>query len=317
MVVLDIVCIGILVADTIAHTVNHLPERGKLQQVDIIELFSGGCAANAAIDMSKLGLKVSLIGKIGDDGFGYYIKNTLQKANVDITGLTIDKVNGTSASIVTVDSSGERTFLHYTGANASFTEEDISYNLIQSTDMVFVAGSFLMPQFDGEPCAAFLKKAKAMCKYTALDTAWDATGRWMKVLKPCMEYIDLFMPSYEEAVNLSGKTDPKDIADVFIEMGVKTVVIKLGSKGCFINDIRGEKHILPAFTQEKVVDTTGAGDAFCAGFLTGMSLGWSLQDCGVYANAVGAHCVMAVGSTAGITSFKEISDFIKDKDRGM
>ncbi len=307
---MDIVCVGILVADTIARTVQQLPEKGKLQQIDRIELFSGGCAANAAISMSKLGLNVSIIGKIGDDGFGHYIKNALQDVSVDITGLAIDATNGTSASVVTVDENGERSFLHYTGANAAFTKEDIDYHLIRDTDLVFVAGSFLMPKFDGGPCAAFLKESKEMGKFTALDTAWDATGRWMEVLEPCMKHIDLFMPSYEEAVKLSGKTEPQAISEVFMEMGVKTAVIKLGSDGCFINDISGEKYTIPAFTQIKAVDTTGAGDAFCAGFLTGIRKGWSLEKCGLFANAVGAYCVMAAGSTTGIRSFEEISDFI-------
>ena len=173
-----------------------------------------------------------------------------------------------------------------------------------------------MPKFDGIQCADFLKKVKEMGKYTVLDTAWDSKGRWMNLLKPCMKYIDLFIPSLEEAVMLSGKEEPEEIADVFLSMGVKTVVIKLGKKGCFIKDLKGEKHLIPTYTKIKAVDTTGAGDSFVAGFLTGLTKGWNLYECGKFANAVGTHCVMAAGASTGIKSFEETFMFIKNNEIG-
>lgn len=306
----DIVCLGILVADAIAQQVNHLPERGKLSLIDNIELFSGGCAASTAIALSRLGLSSAIIGKIGNDGFGRFLKSTLLEEKVIVDGLCVDNTAGTSASIVTVDDQGERTFLHYSGANAVFTRNDISMELIDEAGIVFVGGTMLMPLFDGIGCSDFLKRAKAMGKFTALDTAWDSTGRWMDVLKPCMEHIDLFMPSFEEAVQLSGKREPEEMADTFLAMGNKTVVIKLGASGCFIKDNKGEKHTIPTFTQIKPVDTTGAGDCFCAGFLTGIHKGWGLKQCGIFANAVGTHCIMATGAITGIKSFDETMEFV-------
>jgi sugar/nucleoside kinase (ribokinase family) len=213
-------------------------------------------------------------------------------------------------SVVLVDSGGERSFLHCLGANSEFTDKDVDFGIIEKSKIVFIAGTMLMPSFDGEPCARVLKKAKEMGKYTALDTAWDSKGRWMKVLEPCMKYIDLFMPSYEEAVQLSSKEDAEDIADVFLSMGVKTAVIKLGKDGCFIKDSGGEKYKIPTYTDIKPVDTTGAGDSFAAGFLTGITEGWSLYECGKFANAVGTHCIMAVGASTGIKSMEEIKAFM-------
>lgn len=313
---IDVVCVGILVADAIARTVNDLPEKGKLQLVDKIELFTGGCAMSASIDMAKLGLNVAIIGKIGNDGFGKFMAAALKDENVHVEGLKVDEVTGTSASIVTVDSSGERSFLHYLGANAEFCIEDIDYNIVQNSQIVFVAGTMLLPKFDGVQCAAFLKKAKEMGKYTVLDTAWDSKGRWMKVLEPCMKYIDLFIPSIEEAAMLSGKEEPEEMADVFLAMGVKTAVIKLGKKGCFIKNLDGEKHTIPTYSKIKAVDTTGAGDSFVAGFITGLTKGWSLYECGKLANAVGTHCVMAAGASTGIVSFEETLEFMKNNEIG-
>jgi len=306
----NVACTGILVADVIARTVDKLPDKGKLDVVNKIELFTGGCAVNAAIAMSRLGMKVALIGKVGNDGFGSFISNSLQKENIDISGLVVDNNINTSASVVTVDSTGERTFLHSIGANGQFTVDDINLDIIRNSKIVFVAGTMLMPKFDGKQCAGFLQTARKMGCITALDTAWDSTGRWMEVLEPCLEHIDLFMPSLEEAVMLSNEKDPDRIANAFLSYGVKTVVIKMGKKGCFIKTPQ-EQHIVPTFTKYKAVDTTGAGDSFAAGFLTGFSKGWSLYKCGVLGNAVGTYCVMSAGASTGIRSFEETMDFIK------
>jgi sugar/nucleoside kinase (ribokinase family) len=308
----DVVCVGILVADNIAQIVDNLPEKGKLQLIKSIGLYTGGCASNAAIDMAKLGLDVAIIGKIGDDGFGKFMKTALHDERINTAGMNVDPSTATSSSIVTVDSNGERSFLHCLGANAEFSLKDIDFNVVDNSKIVFVAGSMLMPKFDGEPCAIFLKKAKESGHYTVLDTAWDSTGKWMETLKPCMEHIDLFIPSIEEAMMLSKKEDPEEIADVFLSMGVKTTVIKMGKQGCFIKDSNGEKYTIPTYSSIKAVDTTGAGDSFVAGFLTGISKGLSLYECGKLANAVGTHCVMNVGASTGIKSYDEIVKFMED-----
>lgn len=310
----DVTCVGILVADAIARTVNNLPDKGKLDLVDKIELYTGGCAASSAIDMAKLGLNVAIIGKIGNDGFGKFMAASLKDEKVNIDGLNIDDNVSTSSSVVTVDSNGERSFLHCLGANAEFTNNDINIDIIKNSKIVFIAGTMLMPKFDGEECADFLKKAKELGCYTVLDTAWDSKGRWMNILKPCMKYIDLFIPSIEEAIMLSGKEQPEEIADLFLSMGVKTAVIKLGKKGCFIKDSSGVKYLLPTYTKIKAVDTTGAGDSFVAGFLTGITKGLSLLECGKLANAVGTHCVMAAGASTGIKSYDETVTFMKNNE---
>lgn len=312
----DVACVGILVADAISRTVDGLPESGKLQLVDKIELYTGGCAVNAAIDMARLGLNAAVIGKIGNDGFGKFMTAALREEGVNAEGLRVDDTAGTSASIVAVDSGGERSFLHCLGANAEFGIDDIDYNIIKNSRMVFVAGTMLMPRFDGAQCAQFLKKVKEIGKYTVLDTAWDSRGRWMNVLGPCMKYIDLFIPSIEEAAMLSGREKPEEAADVFLSMGVKTAVIKLGKEGCFIKNSYGEKYQIPTYSKINAVDTTGAGDSFVAGFLTGLTKGWNLYECGKFANAVGTHCIMAAGASTGIRSLEETLRFMENNEIG-
>ncbi|HHU62650.1 MAG TPA: carbohydrate kinase family protein [Clostridiales bacterium] len=309
-----IVCLGVLCADVIVKPVDKFPDKGKLNLVDKLELHTGGCATNAAIDLAKLGIKPAIIGKVGDDGFGNFLRSTLEKEGVDVGGLKLSKNDSTSASVVLSGSDGERTFLHCLGSNAQFQETDIDFSIIKNTKILFVAGSLLMPKFDGQQTANTLRKAQEMGVYTALDTAWDSTGRWMRAIKPCLPYLDLFMPSIEEAEMISGKSDVNDMADVFIDLGAKLVVIKMGEKGCFIKKPDGTAYTIPAYLDVEAVDTTGAGDAFAAGFITGILKGWDLERCGKFANAVGAHCVMAVGASSGIKSLDEIMAFIKERE---
>jgi len=310
----DVACLGILVADIITKAVDGLPEKGKLLPVEQISLYSGGCAATAAINLSKIGMKPALIGKVGNDGFGEFLKNALDASGVNTDGLVISEGVNTSASVVLSDSNGERSFLHCFGSNAEFTMEDVDFEVIKNSKILFIAGTNLMAKFDGIPCSQVLKKAKDMGVYTAMDTAWDASGRWIEIVEPSFPYLDLFMPSYDEARMIAGKDEPEDIADVFLVKGVKLAVIKLGKDGCFIKKNDGEKYTIPTYNQIKAVDTTGAGDSFAAGFLSGLIMGWDLYRCGKFANAVGTHCVMAVGATTGIKSMKEILKFMERYD---
>ena len=306
----DVACVGILVADVVTRTVHALPDTGKLDLVDHIDLFSGGCAVSSAVDMSRIGLRTAVSGKIGRDGFGSFLRNVLRTAGVADGFVAEDQTVGTSASVVVVDGHGERSFLHCLGANATFTDTDVPDELLKQSKIAFVAGTMLMPAFDGAPCARVLQRAHAIGCMTALDTAWDAKGRWMDVLAPCMPHIDLFLPSYDEAVALSGEREPAIIAEQFLGLGVGTCVIKLGAEGCFIR--RGaESWTIPGFPVSEVKDTTGAGDAFCAGFLTGYSLGLPLPECGRMANAVGALCVSDVGASSGIHSMEQVRNLMR------
>jgi sugar/nucleoside kinase (ribokinase family) len=310
----EVTCLGIIVADVIAKTVDKLPERGKLDLIEQIEIHLGGCASNAAVDLEKIGIATAVIGKVGDDGFGKFVIEEMKRNNVNVEGIKISSESKTSASIVTVHSNGERSFLHHLGTNSEFSKDDIDLSIILKSKILFIAGALLMPKFDGIPMAELLKKTKEAGKYTVMDTAWDSTGKWLEQIKPCLPYLDYFIPSFEEAEMISGKSDPEEIADMLLREGVDTAVIKLGSKGCFIKNQRGKKYLLNAYKGIKAIDTTGAGDAFAAGFITGILKGWDLIKCGKFANASGAFCVRSLGAISGIKNENEILKFINEND---
>ncbi len=308
----DVVCLGILVADCVGKPIESMPERGKLALVDNMELHTGGCASNTGTALAKIGVDAAIIGKVGSDGFGDFMVNELSKHGADCSGIVRDGETHTSATMVMISRDGERTFIHYIGANATLTEKDVDWSVVKRGKILHVAGTFLMPGFDGQPTANVLKKAKDMGVTTSLDTAWDSRGNWMELLEPCLPYVDYAVPSIEEARMCTGKQEPSDVADVFMSKGVKTVALKMGDQGCYIKNKDIELRI-PIYKVD-AVDAVGAGDAFAAGFLTGVVNGWDLLRTGKFANAVGAFCVTALGATTGIRDRKTIEAFIDKQE---
>ena len=307
-----IACVGILVADVIVKPVNAYPDKGVLEKVDSITIHNGGNAMTASINLKKLGVNSAIVGMVGDDIFGEFLKSRLASSGVDVRALKLSEDVQTSASVLMIDKTGERSFFHCTGANAVFSHSDIDYDVINECDIVFVTGTFLLSHFDGKETMEFLKKCKELGKTTMLDVCWDSKNEWGKLIDMSLPYIDYFMPSIDEAVCIAKKDTPDEIADVFCSKGAKNIIIKLGSNGCYLRkagDYKGR--VFKPFKVDKVVDTTGAGDSFCSGFIAAFSKKMPLEDCVIFANAVGAMSVMKKGATSGTGTFEETLKFIK------
>ncbi len=313
----DVACVGILVADVIVKPVCEMPQKGILSPVESIELFSGGNAMTASINLRKMGVSSAIIGMVGDDMFGEFLKNCLNKNNVPLEGLKTTKKAQTSASTLLISPEGERSFWHCVGSNGIFSKNDIDMEIIKKSNTVFVTGTFLLNTFDGEETAEFLKECKLLGKTTVLDVCWDHKGKWGELLNQAMPYIDIFMPSIDEAREISKENSVEKMAEVFFSHGVKSVVIKCGSDGCYVQESKDEKgYMIPACKGVTAVDTTGAGDSFCSGFLAALSKGYDFKTCALMGNATGAHCVMERGATTGIKSFDEIYKFMCAQKEG-
>ena len=308
----DVICLGIMVADVLARPVKRLPARGTLDVVERMELHTGGCAVNTGIALAKLGVRTAVMGKVGEDGFGDYIINTLHRYHIDTAGVLRDRVANTSATMVMIGPDGERSFIHYLGANAELRAADIDLALAARGRILHIAGHNLMSKFDGADAATILQAARQRGVATSLDTAWDSTGRWFSLIEPCLPHIDYFVPSFEEASRIAGRSDPAEVARFFLDYGMKLVALKMGDQGCYVTD--GHEAVrLPAYPVTPV-DTTGAGDAFAAGFLAGIIQGWDLERTARFANAVGAMCVTAIGATSGVKSLDETMAFLQKMD---
>ncbi len=300
----EVVCLGIFVADALGRPIDRFPEFGRLVLFDQLELHTGGCASNTAIGLAKLGVEVATIGRVGEDEFGDFILGHLEKCGINTTGMKRDKDASTSFTFVSIASDGERAFLHTLGANAHFSLEDVDMDRVKGAKILHIAGTFLMPKIDGEPTARLLKEAKAAGVITSLDTAYnDRLPDWLSVLAPSLPFMDYFLPSVEEARRVSGLREPEEVARFFLDRGVKVVGLKMGLDGAYVAS-KDEEVRVPIY-QVETVDTTGAGDAFAAGFLQGVLEEWPLKECAKLGNAVAALVVGAIGTSAGLKTFEE------------
>lgn len=308
---MDVACAGILVADLVAKPVEKWPEHGRLELVPNMELHVGGCAANTGGTLAKLGLKVGLFGKVGEDGLGDFIVNRMKSLGVDVSGVKRDSLANTSASMVMVDGAGERSFLHHLGTNARFSIEDMDPSLLKQAKILHVAGSFVLPSLDGEPTAQILRRARENGMITSLDTVWDPSGRWMSLIEPCLPHLDYFLPSLAEARAIAGSNSPEDVASALHGLGVTTVALKMGEQGSFVSH-KGSGFYMPPF-QVETVDGTGAGDAYVGGFLAGVLQGLSLEETARLASATGALCVTAMGAIQGIPTLEKVRTFMESR----
>jgi sugar/nucleoside kinase (ribokinase family) len=304
----DVVCLGILVADVIARPVGESTPWGSVQLVDGVVLRGGGCALNTSSALVKLGLTAGAAGKVGADPFGDFLLGLLDQRGVDRRGVVRDPVSPTAATAVLVRADSERAFLHSTGADGTLAADELDSDLLYSGRALHVAGALVMDTLDGEPTAAVLAEAKRRGLFTSLDPAWDATGRWSR-LEPCLPHLDLAVPSLGEAQAVSGEQEPERVAAWFRERGVQEIALTMGADGCYASG-DGFEASMPA--QRVVpVDGTGAGDAFAAGLIYGKLAGWSFEDAVTLANAAGALATTAVGATEGVLGLDETLAFAR------
>jgi sugar/nucleoside kinase (ribokinase family) len=286
----------------IARRVDQNPPRGSLGLVEEISLRGGGCALNTSSVLVRLGVSAAVVGKVGADPFGDFVLDLLDERGVERSGVLRDQGVPTSSSVVLVGSDGERTFLHVPGANGEVRSQELDEAVLFSGRALHLAGALVMPELDGQPMARVLEQAKARGLVTSLDTVWDATGRWERLL-PSLPFVDLFVPSLGEAAAISGRQEPQAAARWLREQGVGTVALKLGAEGCFVAGDGFEGFV--GAPEVEAVDSTGAGDAFAAGFLYGSLAGWPLERTAAFANAAGALATTAVGAVEGITGLEE------------
>ena len=190
----------------------------------------------------------------------------------------------------------------FQGQTASSCAEELDEDALFSGRALHVAGALVMPGLDGDPTVAVLEDARARGLTTSLDTVWDATGRWERLV-PSLPYLDLFVPSLAEGSAISGQPEPESVAAWLRERGVGTVALKLGADGCFVSSEEFEGFVAaPAI---EAIDGTGSGDAFAAGLLYGALAGWPLERSAALANAAGALAASAVGAVEGVRGLEE------------
>jgi sugar/nucleoside kinase (ribokinase family) len=312
---IDVLAIGLIVQDILVKPVpKQLPETDSVVVEECVYM-PGGDAMNQSIILSRLGAKVALAGKVGDDASGRMLVQHAERFGINTSCVKVDNKCNTSTSIVLINEQGERKFIFYKGGNNAFTIDDIELSVLGSTRVVSFGSIFGLQAFDGVGAETLFKEAKKSNVVTVADAVRDKVGLGLNGIKGLLEYTDIFIPSYSEAKYLTNETEPENMADVLLDCGVKNVVIKLGDEGCFIKAGNNSRIISPYRTN--AVDTTGAGDNFVAGFITGILKDWSIWECGEFANAVGALAVQEIGATSAVKSIQHVNEFIRNSKKDI
>jgi sugar/nucleoside kinase (ribokinase family) len=268
---------------------------------------TGGDALNVAVTLTKLGLKASLSGLVGRDLTGDFVLAHLAEAGVDTRGIGRHPSLGTVVSYILIEPDGKRHFVCSTTLSSIFSYKDIPGELIREADLVYFGSAMCMDAMDRGGAAEFFRQAHVLGKKTVLDTAGAdpslGSNHYCNLLESLLRETDIFIPSYEEAVILTGKEKLSDIREILASYNISLLAVKLGKKGCYVTDFTNEWTV-PTFNEFKPVDTTGAGDSFTGGFIRGLLAGWSPDASAVFANAVASYNVTKLGATGGVPDFE-------------
>jgi sugar/nucleoside kinase (ribokinase family) len=271
----SVTVIGCVQADVLASPVSELPPAGGTLLTDEMSIRVGGAGANAALALAETGMRVRLMGCIGDDPLGRWMREELDRAG--LAGELLVAEEGSSGLTVALESpKRDRTFLTYLGVNADWTAEMIPQDALD-TDNLLLCDYFVAPRLQGSAAQRLLANTRSHGGRTFFDTAWDPDGfseRTRAQVREVLRFVDVFLPNEAEARALSGvgSDGAHAAAKRLQEISGGWVVVKLGARGCLAAGPQGAELEVPAPTVE-AADTTGAGDAFNAGLVHALSQG--------------------------------------------
>ena len=300
-------CFGMAVCDYILSGVpaDILSINGA--SISGLNVSAGGDALNVAIGVTRLGNQAAIVGRVGRDASAEFLRERCRTEGVDGSGLVTDKDYPTSTSFVLLDRAGERHFLFENRIYANYSEEMVLEKWLRDADCVYFGSVLTFPSLDQGGIAKLFARAKSLGKTTAMDAALHGQkydSQRLDAFRPALEATDIFFPSLAEIEVFTDSRNPFKIAEIFRDTGVKILGIKLGEAGAYVTDF-SEERIIPPRKTGNVVDTTGAGDAFFAGFLSAWMNGFSPFESVEIGNITASNAIQAVGATAGIPTFAQ------------
>lgn len=290
---------------------------------DVFVANCGGTALNMAVCAAKMGLRVAFLGRVGDDVMGERIVKTMEKHDIDLTGLVKDSQFFTTLSFVELHD-GERnfSFSRQYGADIMLYPENIDRSVIGRSRLFHYSGMALTKEPGRSTCLALLKELHEKGVYICTDISyrhnlWETERIAVEVVLEALKYTDLVKCSEEEALLMSGKETLQEAADYFLWLGCKVCVITCGEQGAFYC-MDGQCGTVPSYSVE-VVDTTGAGDAFFGGFLYQLMQlerpealrAENLPDMLRFANAAGALNICHKGGAEGAPTLEAVWELME------
>jgi sugar/nucleoside kinase (ribokinase family) len=310
---ISVLSAGILVVDHLSTPIARLPRAGELVLCDRLPLAIGGCAANVAIDLARVGVRAGVVGCVGRDPFGQFLIDRLAADGIETSGVRMLDGVDTSGTLIINVTGEDRRFIHSAGANAVIQASHIPLERLRQAKVFYVGGYLLMPELERPGALVELfRQARAAGVKTVLDVVVPGSGdHWPKFEQLLVE-TDVFLPNEDEAALITGYADPLDQAARFRDAGAGTVVITRGERGTLLmsNDRRLRTGTYPS----EFVGGTGAGDAFVAGYIAGLLAGEDAIGCVKWGAALGASCVRSISATESVFTREEAIAFMRQHD---
>lgn len=288
------IMMGVHVLDTLVRPVEAIPEGQGGALVEEIRMTAAGSAGGTALILSRLGADVRSAGAIGSDPLGDMLVTLLERDGVDTSLLLRRDDVQTSASVLPIRPDGSRPAFHVVGANGTYGPDDVDWDAVAGTEYLHLGG----PEFmGGEAAASILSRARASGVVTSADILAPGDTGLLEWIAPALEHLDYLLPNDEQVLGFTGASDLEAGCRALLERGVGCVAATCGGDGVLVVDADGATQV-PALEIE-VVDTTGCGDAFSAGFLRGLALGRSRRDAAELGCATAAQVAQGLGTDAG------------------
>ena len=310
----DVVCVGTATVDILVKGFDGGGLfKNEMLPAENITISSGGDPLNEAVILSRLGKKVRLCSLAGNDTAGRILMEVCDKEGIDTGGVEIRDEFCSSSTVVLIRGDGERTFIsNMFGKDnivSAFDASAVSGEMLSGAKVLSFGSLFINPAMNDDALCSLFKKAKREGLIICSDMVGNPSFGGFQAISSAAGMIDYIFPNLDEGRLFSQKEEPDDVCDYFLDLGVNTVVLKLGKKGALIRT-KNERIEVPAFLTE-TVDTTGAGDSFAAGFICALCENKSLYECGLFAAATASLIVSAVGSNAGLKDRKQVEEVLK------
>jgi sugar/nucleoside kinase (ribokinase family) len=279
---------------------------------DQLLLTIGGCAANVAVDLGKLGVNAAVVGRVGGDVFGRVVSDMLRERGVDVALLRVTPDTDTSQTLIVNVAGQDRRFIHTFGANAAFRAADIPLDRATSCRVLYLGGYLLMENVLQNELIPVFAAARRNGAKTVLDVVTPGPSDYLPRLEKLLPHVDVFLPNHHESQLITGETDALKQAELFHHLGAGTAIVTLGDGGAVL--VSNSVRLRSGTYKVPFVDGTGGGDAFAAGYIYGLLQGQDAEGCLRTGSAVGASCVRAVGTTTGVFTRPECEAFIRQHD---
>ncbi|KQW48621.1 sugar kinase [Nocardioides sp. Root1257] len=299
-----IAAVGVHVLDTHVIGIESIPDGSDGQLVETIRMSPAGTAGGTAVVLSRLGADVSSYGAVGTDPIGSVLLGLLSAEGIDVTGLVRKDDHQTSASVIPVRPNGDRPAWHCIGANGAFTLDDLPLASLEGITHLHLGG----PEFlGGEAAGQLLAHGRSIGATTSLDILAPGDPDMLAWIADALPHTDYLLPNDEQVLGFTGAATLVEGAQALVAAGVGCVAVTQGAKGALV--VTADEVIeVPAYAVE-VVDTTGCGDAFSAGFLRGLSLGRDLRGAAELGCATAAQVAGALGTDAGTYDLDAVTSF--------